>query len=388
MELRYVDPRTLRDNADNPRKVQPDPAYDEQLTANIREVGLIQPPLVREISGELVIRAGDRRKRCSIAAGLDSIPVLVMDTEADSADLMRAFAENLLRQGLATVDLWRAMQALAGDGWTDDAIATALNLPPRTVKRLKLCGNILPAILEHMASGDEPQTNHLKSIAQASREDQTQAWKKYKPKKGERVAWWDFARALDKRRMWARDAKFGDDLVKAYGIVWVEDLFEQGDEDNRYTTQVDAFLGAQHEWMSHNLPKKAIILQTDESGTPKLPPKAIPVHGKTGKGTITGHYIDGRDGAVETIWYRMPDPPAKKGKAAGTDRDSESDAPEVTAAPSRTRPPVTKRRSTYDRGLSDRRAPPGPEHRGDRRPYHARSVRPCRLRPQRRSPLW
>ena len=116
MELRYVDPRTLKDNPDNPRKVQPDPAYDEQLVANIREVGLIQPPLVREISGELVIRAGGRRKRCSIAAELDVIPVLVMDAEADSADRMRAFAENLLRQGLATVDLWRAMQALAGDG--------------------------------------------------------------------------------------------------------------------------------------------------------------------------------------------------------------------------------------------------------------------------------
>jgi hypothetical protein len=43
---------------------------------------------------------------------------------------------------------------------------------------------------------------------QASRDDQTQAWKKYRPKKGERVSWWDFARALDKRRMWARDAKF------------------------------------------------------------------------------------------------------------------------------------------------------------------------------------
>jgi ParB/RepB/Spo0J family partition protein len=345
MELRYVDPRTLKDNPDNPRKVQPDPAYDEQLAANIRDVGLIQPPLVREISGELVIRAGDRRKRCSIVAGLDVIPVLVMDTEAESADSMRSFAENLLRQGLATVDLWRAMQALAGDGWTDDAIATALNLPPRTVRRLKLCGNILPAILEHMATGDEPQTNHLKAIAQATRDDQMQAWKKYRPKKGEGVAWWDFARALDKRRMWARDAKFDDDLVKAYGIVWVEDLFEQGDQDNRYTTQVDAFLGAQHEWMSHNLPKKAIILQTDESGTAKLPPKAIPVHGKAGKGTITGHYIDGRDGAIETISYRMPDPPAKKGKAgkaASTGHDGDSDAPEVAAAPSSTRPPVTK----------------------------------------------
>jgi len=345
MELRYVDPRILKENPDNPRNVKPDQAYEDQLAANIKAVGLAQPPIVREINNDLVIRWGDRRRRASISAGLDVIPVLVIDDDA-KIDRMRAFAENLVRQGYATVDIYRAMQALAIDGWTDDAIATALNLPPRTVKRLKLCGNILPAILDHMATGDEPQTQHLKTIAQASREDQTQAWKKYRPKKGERVSWWDFARALDKRRMWARDAKFGDDLVKAYGIVWVEDLFEQGDEDNRYTTQVDAFLGAQHEWMSHNLPKKAIILQTDESGTPKLPPKGIPVHGKAGKGTITGHYIAGRDGAIETICYRMPDPPAKKGKgakAAGPGRDGDADAAE-TAAPVTTasRPPVTK----------------------------------------------
>jgi ParB family chromosome partitioning protein len=144
--------------------------------------------------------------------------------------------------------------------------------------------------------------------------------------------------------MWARDAKFGDDLAKAYGIVWVEDLFEQGDQDNRYTTQVDAFLGAQHEWLSHNLPKKAIVLQTDESGAPKLPPKAIPVHGKAGKGTVTGHYIGARDGAVETISYRMPDPPAKKGRGANTaahDPNSDGDAADAPTTVN-ARPPVTK----------------------------------------------
>ena len=275
MELRYVDPRTLKPNPNNPRRVKPDPEADAQLTANIREVGLIQPPLVREINGNLEIRAGDRRRACSIAAELQLIPVLVMDSEVQTADTMRAFAENLVREGYSTVDIYRAMEALAGDGWTDEAIAAALHLAPRVVKRLKLCASILPAILEHTASGDEPPTSQLRAIAQASRTDQTEAWKKYKPKKGGQVSWWEFARALEKRRMWARDAKFGDDLAAAYGIVWVEDLFEEGDQDNRYTTQVDAFLSAQHEWMSQHLPKKAVILQTDDNGWPKLPPRTI-----------------------------------------------------------------------------------------------------------------
>ena len=343
MELRYADPRTLKENPENPRNVKPDKAYEDQLAENIRAIGLIQPPIVREIEGELVVKAGGRRRRACIAAGLESIPILVLDTDAN-ADRMRAFAENLIRQGLATVDIYRTMQALAGDGWTNDAIATALSLPPRTVKRLKLCGNILPAILDHMATGDEPQTGHLRVIAQAPRDDQAQAWKKFKPRKGERVVWWELARALEKRRMWARDAKFGDDLVKAYGIVWVEDLFEQADGDSRYTTQVDAFLGAQHEWMTHNLPKRAIVLQVDDTGNAKLPPKAQRVWGKPGRGAVTGHFIKPSDGSVEIITYRIPDPPAKKGRSAkesdqagASDGDTDVDMP-VT----KSRPPVTQ----------------------------------------------
>lgn len=343
MELRHADPKTLKENPDNPRNVKPDQAYEEQLTENIRAIGLIQPPIVREIDGQLVVKAGDRRRRACIAAGLESIPILVVDTDA-SADRMRAFAENLIRQGLATVDIYRTMQALAGDGWTDDAIATALSLPPRTVKRLKLCGNILPAILDHMGTGDEPQTGHLRVIAQAARDDQAQAWKKFKPRKGEHIVWWELARALEKRRMWARDAKFGDDLAQAYGIVWVEDLFEQADGDSRYTTQVDAFLGAQHEWMTNNLPKKAIVLQVDDTGDPKLPPKAQRVWGKPGKGTVTGHFIKPSDGSVETITYRMPDPPAKKGRGAkASDHTGASDGdPGVDLSATKSRPPVTQ----------------------------------------------
>lgn len=48
-------------------------------------------------------------------------------------------------------------------------------------------------------------------------------------------------------RQYARDASFGDDLAASYGIEWSEDLFAPTNEDNRYTTNVEGFLGAQHE---------------------------------------------------------------------------------------------------------------------------------------------
>jgi hypothetical protein len=248
---------------------------------------------------------------------------------------MRAFAENIVRTGLGTVDMWRAIEALCGDGWTDDGIATALALPPRIVKRLKLCGSIHPAILDQMAKGDEPSERDLRIIASATREEQAEAWKKHKPKKGERASWWDFARALTKNRFYARDADFDAKTAKANGIVWEEDLFEQGDKDNRFTTQGEAYLNAQHEHLNKKLPKGHVILPVNEHGEPKLPAKAVKVYGnKPGKGETAGRFVNERTGAIETVIFRMPEPkiPVAKSKAKPGATDGADTASEITVS--------------------------------------------------------
>lgn len=95
---------------------------------------------------------------------------------------------------------------------------------------------------------------------------------KYKPKKQDpQVSWWEVARALTTTRMLAKHASFGDDLARAYGITWVEDLFAPADEDSRYTTDVEAFLGAQQEWLANNLPKRGSVIEANEYGQAKLP---------------------------------------------------------------------------------------------------------------------
>jgi ParB family chromosome partitioning protein len=341
MELRYVDPRSLIPNPENTRNIRPDPAYDAQLAANIREIGLIQPPIVREINGKLVVKAGDRRRVACITVGHETIPVLVVDNER-KLDKMVSLSENLIRHGVGTVDLWRAIEGMLGDGWTEDGVAVALSLPVKTVKRLRLCGNIHPAILDQMGKGDEPNEQQLRIIASTPREDQAEAWKKHKPKKGERVTWWEFSRALDRRRMYARDADFDAALGQAYGIVWEEDLFEQADGDTRYTTQVEEYLGAQHEWMSNHLPKKGVILTVGSDGQVKLPPKAERHYGEPRKGDIVGTYVDERTGKIAKVAYRMPaaKDASKKGKS------KTGNAPEIEAAddapPAKMRASVTK----------------------------------------------
>ena len=142
--------------------------------------------------------------------------------------------------------------------------------------------------------------------------------------------------------MFARDASFGDDLANAYGIEWVEDLFAPADQDSRYTTNVEAFLGAQQEWMTNNLPKKGAIVEVNNWGQPELPKKAERVYGKPSKSDHVGMYLD-RDGKVQSVAYRMPEEKKKTkagssttGAAEGLDSDAIVDAP-------KSRPDVTQK---------------------------------------------
>ena len=268
IELRIVDPKTLiyADKRD-PRQVPADRLSDAALKANSNAIGFVQPPLFsEEEDGTLTIIAGRRRIKSAIANKLKEMAILVKP--ADPLDDMRAVAENVVRAPMSPVDLWRSIEDLASKSWTEEAIATAFAVPLRQVRKLRLLGAIHPAMLEHMGRGDMPEERYLRTIASAPLSEQAAVWTKQKPKKGQTAAWYAIANSLAKRQMFARDAKFGEKEQAAFGIVWTEDLFAPADEDSRYTTDVDAFLGAQLAWLEANLPKNGEIVQVDEYGAP------------------------------------------------------------------------------------------------------------------------
>ncbi|RWI62183.1 MAG: plasmid partitioning protein [Mesorhizobium sp.] len=327
MELKFVDPRALKENPDKARRSKSSPQADALLLATIRAVGIVQPPVVApetEGGNGYVIDAGHRRVKQAIAAGLEEIAVLVIQ-RAEDGGAMRSLAETLAHEQLNPVDQWRAIERLVALGWTEEAIGVALALPVRQIRKLRLLANVLPAMLDQMAKGDMPNESQLRTIASAAIDEQKEVWKKHKPSKADpQVSWWSVAQGLTRTRMYARDASFGGDLAQAYGIAWVEDLFAPADEDSRYTTDVEAFLGAQQEWMANNLPKRGTIVEAGQWGEPKLPPKAERVYGKPAKADCTAMYLD-RDGKVQSVHYRMPEAKKAKGKdgsgsdAAGTD---------------------------------------------------------------------
>jgi ParB/RepB/Spo0J family partition protein len=318
MQIMKVDPRALRENPDRMRQSKPSPQADALMLATIKAVGIVQPPVVaQEVDGGngYIIDAGHRRVRLAIAAGLEEIEILVVDAAKDNG-AMRSMVENTVREALNPVDQWRGIERLVALGWTEEAIAVALALPVRQIRKLRLLANVLPTMLEQMALGDMPSEQQLRIIAAAGQVDQKEVWKAHKPKKGDTAPWWQIANALTKKRMYAKDASFGDDLRDAYGIEWVEDLFAPADQDGRYTTNVEGFLGAQHEWMTSNRPKKGGIVDVNNWGQPELPKKASQVYGKPSKSDHTALYLD-RDGKVQTVYYRMPEAEKPKGTAGG-----------------------------------------------------------------------
>lgn len=140
----------------NPR--QPRTVFDEEAMAelvhSIREVGLLQPIVVRQTGDdtfELIM--GERRWRASQNAGLDTIPAIVRDTQDD--DLLRdALLENLHRAQLNPLEEAAAYQQMLDDfGCTHDELAQRIGRSrPQISNTLRLL-RLTPAVQRRVAAG-------------------------------------------------------------------------------------------------------------------------------------------------------------------------------------------------------------------------------------------
>jgi ParB family transcriptional regulator, chromosome partitioning protein len=121
--LREVPIGALRPSALQPRQ-QFDEAAMAALAASIRDVGVLQPVLVREREGGYELIAGERRWRAAKRAGLQTMPVLVQSTVDDMQSLEQALVENLHRQDLNALEEAAAYQQLIDEfGMTHDRVA-------------------------------------------------------------------------------------------------------------------------------------------------------------------------------------------------------------------------------------------------------------------------
>lgn len=164
--LREVPVASIRPNAYQPRS-----HFDEDalasLAASIRELGVLQPVLVRELppddEHDFELIAGERRWRAAKRAGLQTIPVIVR-TADDAAALEQALVENLHREDLNALEEAAAYQQLIEDfGLTHDEVAQRVG-KSRTAVTNTLRLFQLPPSIQKLVAENQLSAGHARAL--------------------------------------------------------------------------------------------------------------------------------------------------------------------------------------------------------------------------------
>lgn len=154
-------------DAIRPNPHQPRVHFDEEslsdLAASIREIGVLQPVLVRPRNGGYELLAGERRWRAARRAGLVVIPAVVKDTD-ELGSVERALVENLHRQDLTPLEEAAAFQQLVEDfGFTHEQVAARVGKSRAAVTNtLRLMS--LPPSIQHLLADGRLAAGHARAL--------------------------------------------------------------------------------------------------------------------------------------------------------------------------------------------------------------------------------
>ena len=160
----------IRPNTRQPRRSFPEAGIKE-LAASIREVGILQPLVVRSTPSGFELIAGERRLRAAKEAELDRVPVLIRQAgENESVEL--ALVENLQREDLNPLETAAAYQALMeGFGLTKEQLAHRLGKSRAAVTNtLRLAQ--LPAAIRTLLAEGKVTEGHARALLGLETEEQ------------------------------------------------------------------------------------------------------------------------------------------------------------------------------------------------------------------------
>jgi ParB family transcriptional regulator, chromosome partitioning protein len=152
----------IRSNANQPRRNFSKESIKE-LAASIREVGILQPLVIRSTETGFELIAGERRLRAAKEVGLDRVPVLIRQA-AEGESMEMALVENLQREDLNPLETAAAYQALMeGFGLTKDQLAHRLGKSRATVSNtLRLIR--LPESIREMVLAEKLSEGHARAL--------------------------------------------------------------------------------------------------------------------------------------------------------------------------------------------------------------------------------
>ncbi len=152
----------IRPNPRQPRTVFDEDALNE-LVESIREVGVLQPIVVRQVGHDFELIMGERRWRATTAAGLERVPAIVRGT--DDGDLLRdALLENLHRAQLNPLEEAAAYQQMLSDfGCTQEELASKIKRSrPQISNTIRLLR--LPAPVQRRVAAGVLSAGHARAL--------------------------------------------------------------------------------------------------------------------------------------------------------------------------------------------------------------------------------
>lgn len=148
-----VDINSIQPNPRQPRNIFNDAELAE-LSASIKEIGILQPPVVRKVGeNQYELIMGERRLRASKLAGLNRIPVIIRET-SDNELLREALIENIHRSNLNALEEAAAYNQMLSDfGLTHDELAERIGKSRPVITNTLRLLNLPPSVQKKLASG-------------------------------------------------------------------------------------------------------------------------------------------------------------------------------------------------------------------------------------------
>lgn len=173
-ELKHLPVEFLQRGKYQPRRDM-DPEALEELAESIRQQGIMQPIIVRELSkNKFEIIAGERRWRAAQLAGLDKVPTIIREVE-DNAAVAMALIENIQRENLNAMEEAIALQRLQEEfDLTQQQVAEAVGKSRSTVTNLLRLIQLTDEVKLMLEHGDL-EMGHGRAMLALKPEQQIQA---------------------------------------------------------------------------------------------------------------------------------------------------------------------------------------------------------------------